>query len=292
MAKFADVLQDLVVNHKLTNVRWAEVGNEPNGTGDRVTLESINILYRALNAPLVARGPPGRVQADGRRPRRDRSTTPRQSLPVAEWIGANMSDRRDAYAEHVYWWYDDSPVASSTGSATSTTSSAKLLPEDQWEADVHDGVRHPRAPPRLRGTKPASENLLLRGRPGLQRDLARRTSPASSNSGLRHRRRPARLRRGRPSGTCYQGGYDNKQPRAPCRSSTGSSGPESEGSPETWPAYHAMSLLFHTTAPGWQILQVEPWDAVRLGAFPTYGGSGRRQQRPTREGAAAYAGAE
>ena len=33
MKKFADVLEDLVRNHGLTNVRWAEVGNEPNSGG-------------------------------------------------------------------------------------------------------------------------------------------------------------------------------------------------------------------------------------------------------------------
>ena len=37
MAKFADVFHDLVVNHGLTNVRWAEVGNEPNSGTSRST---------------------------------------------------------------------------------------------------------------------------------------------------------------------------------------------------------------------------------------------------------------
>ncbi len=35
-------------------------------------------------------------------------------------------------------------------------------------------------------------------------------------------------------------------------------GPASENFALT-PTYHAMSLLFHTTTPGWQIIQVEPW---------------------------------
>ena len=37
-------------------------------------------------------------------------------------------------------------------------------------------------------------------------------------------------------------------------------GPPTEGSPLT-PTYYAMSLLFHTTAPEWQIIGVEPWGA-------------------------------
>src|SRR5207344_3519818 len=63
MAKFADVLQDLVRNHGLTNVRWAEVGNEPNSGG--VSFNQYNALYRALNAQLVARGLRGQIQLMG-----------------------------------------------------------------------------------------------------------------------------------------------------------------------------------------------------------------------------------
>ena len=33
-----------------------------------------------------------------------------------------------------------------------------------------------------------------------------------------------------------------------------------EGSPLT-PTYYAMSMLFHVTAPGWQIIGVEPWES-------------------------------
>src|SRR6185436_10847377 len=46
MKRFADVFEDLVRNHGLTNVRWAEVGNEPNSGA--VTLEEYEALYRAL----------------------------------------------------------------------------------------------------------------------------------------------------------------------------------------------------------------------------------------------------
>jgi hypothetical protein len=37
-------------------------------------------------------------------------------------------------------------------------------------------------------------------------------------------------------------------------------GPPTEGSPLT-PTYHAMSLLFHVTEPGWQIIGLEPWES-------------------------------
>jgi hypothetical protein len=45
-------------------------------------------------------------------------------------------------------------------------------------------------------------------------------------------------------------------------------GPPTEGSPLT-PTYYAMSLLFHVTAPGWQIIGVEPW-ASNDWAVPAY----------------------
>ena len=37
-------------------------------------------------------------------------------------------------------------------------------------------------------------------------------------------------------------------------------GPPWEGYP-LMPTYNAMSLLFHTTVPGWKIIRVDPWDS-------------------------------
>ena len=116
------------MNHKLTNVRWAEVGNEPNGTATGVTLEAINILYRALNAQLVARGLRDDIQLMAAASSRRSNTGTRSHYEWLKWIGANMNDVVDAYAEHVYWWYDK-PGRLETGCATSTTSRAKVLPE-------------------------------------------------------------------------------------------------------------------------------------------------------------------
>ena len=62
-SRFADVLADLVNNHGLTNVRWAEVANEPNS--GVVTLDQYKALYRALNAELVARGLGDQIQIMG-----------------------------------------------------------------------------------------------------------------------------------------------------------------------------------------------------------------------------------
>jgi hypothetical protein len=66
-------------------------------------------------------------------------------------------------------------------------------------------------------------------------------------------------------------------------------GPPTEGSPLT-PTYNAVSLLFHTTAPGWQIIGVDPWDSSDW-SVPAYGTSGgdTTNDQPEQE-LTAYAG--
>ncbi len=59
MSRFADVLQDLIVNRGLTNVRWVSIGNEPNTVNNAgnpaITPPQYEALYRALDAELRAR---------------------------------------------------------------------------------------------------------------------------------------------------------------------------------------------------------------------------------------------
>jgi hypothetical protein len=66
-------------------------------------------------------------------------------------------------------------------------------------------------------------------------------------------------------------------------------GPPTEGSQPT-PTYNAMSLLFHTTAPGWQIVGLDPWDATDS-SVPAYGvtGGNTSNDQPEKE-LVAYAG--
>ena len=106
MAKFADALEDLVTNHGLTNVRWAEVGNEPNTAG-AVTLDAVQRARTGRFTRSSSRGASatrsslmggGLVESAGTR---------RNHYAWMQWIAANMGDVVDAYAEHVYWYYDD-----------------------------------------------------------------------------------------------------------------------------------------------------------------------------------------
>jgi hypothetical protein len=66
-------------------------------------------------------------------------------------------------------------------------------------------------------------------------------------------------------------------------------GPPTEGSPLT-PTYYAMSLLFHVTAPGWQIIGVDPWEQDDW-TVPTPGviGGNTSNDQPEQE-LVAYAG--
>src|SRR5206468_2283199 len=103
----ANVLEDLARNHGLSNVRWAEVGNEPNSPTGTVTLDEYNALYRALNAQLVARGLRGQIQLMGGGLVENAGSATRNHYEWMKWIAANMGDVVDAYAEHVYWTYND-----------------------------------------------------------------------------------------------------------------------------------------------------------------------------------------
>jgi hypothetical protein len=117
MAKFADVLEDLVKNYGLTNVRWSTVGNEPNspcmrspaqgGCPDpsQITLEQYEALYRALDRQLVNRGL--RTQISLMAGGFIESAGVRRQYAWLPWVAEHMSDIVDAYAIHVYWQYFD-----------------------------------------------------------------------------------------------------------------------------------------------------------------------------------------
>ena len=106
MATFADVLEDLVRNHGLTNVRWAEVGNEPNSGGvNSVSLAEYDVLVRNLDEQLQARGlrphPP-----HGPRPGRERRRPDADARLDA--VDRSQHGRRPRrLGQHVYWFYND-----------------------------------------------------------------------------------------------------------------------------------------------------------------------------------------
>ena len=165
MAKFADVLQDLVVNHGLTNVRWVEVGNEPNSGS--VTFDQYNALYRALNAELIARGLRSQIQLMGAG-LVENGVGVRDHYSWLSQMGANMNDILDGYAEHVYWFYYDSGRLEYR--LRDSVHALDALPADQQKPlyMMEFGIRANDTC----GTKPAFKYLYYAADPDVSGDLA------------------------------------------------------------------------------------------------------------------------
>jgi hypothetical protein len=254
MAKFADVLEELVRTHGLTNVRWAEVGNEPNGGG--VSLDQCNALYRALHAELVARGLREQIQlmGGGLVENHPNGIPERHHYEWMKWIAANMSDVVDGYAEHVYWWYDrpgrlEYRLRDTYNLMRNELSAAQRKPDYMMEFGI-------RGYSTCSGKPPLAAANHLYYRPGGCADIWRTNiagfqqlwfNIASAQLGVA----------GTAKWDAFWGRYDNSSVNNQLYWMIG---PPTEGSPLT-PTYHAMSLLFHVTEPGWQIIGLEPWES-------------------------------
>jgi hypothetical protein len=281
MVKFADVLQDLVRNHGITSLRWAEVGNEPNSPGGLVTLEEYNALVRVLHAELVARGLDGQIQimAGGL----VESSGARNHYAWLQWIADNMGDVVDGYAEHVYWWYDASGRLEYRLRDIAHLAN-EVLPADRRRPMymMEFGIRGYNT---CTGKPTMPTGLHLYYRDESCTDIWRTNIAAFQQ--LWFNVHSAQLGvAGAVKWDAYWGRYDRSSANNQVHWTIG---PPTEGSPLT-PSYNALSLLFHTTVPGWQILRVEPWDADDS-AVPAYGvtGGGTSSDTPEQE-LVAYAG--
>jgi hypothetical protein len=280
MAKFADVLEDLVRNYGLTNVRWAEVGNEPNGGA--VTLDEINRLYRALHAELVARGLRQQIKLMGGGLIENAGNPARTHYVWMKGIAENMGDIVDRYAQHVYWWYDDSGRLEYR-LRDSWNLMTKVLPAEQRKPIymMEFGIRGYNS---CTGKPTLPAQMWLYYRAGDCADIWRMNiagfqqlwfNIASAQLGVA----------GTAKWDAFWGRYDNSSVNNQLYWMIG---PPTEGSPLT-PTYNAMSLLFHTTVPGWQIVGVEPWEENDW-SVPTYGIEGHRSNDQPEKELAAYAG--
>jgi hypothetical protein len=249
MAKFAAALEDLVKNHGLTNVRWAQVANEPNRGA--VTLEQYERLNRALHAELVARGLRDQVQlmSGGLVEAPDNGNMERHHYKWQKWIAENMGDIIDGYAEHVYWWYDR-PGRLEYRLRDTYNLMNRVLPAAQQKPTymMEFGIRGLDTC----GTKPAFANLYYRDegcneiwRTNIAAFQQLWFSIGSAQLGVA----------GAAKWDAYWAVYDRNSLNQQLYWMTG---PASEGFRLT-PTYHAMSLLFDVTVPGWQIIGIEPW---------------------------------
>jgi hypothetical protein len=258
MAKFAAVIEDLVRNHGLTSVRWADVGNEPNSGG--VSFDQYNALYRALNAELIARGLREQVHLMGGGLVENGANPARDHYSWMQLIAANMSDILDAYSEHVYWFYSDPGRLEYRLRDTWHLMNEVLPPEQRKPVYMMEfGIRGNGTC----GSKPAFANLYYGADPTCPEIW--RTNIAGFQQ-LWFNIDSAQLGiAGTSKWDAFWGRYD--------KSSAGNQlywmiGPPTEGSPLT-PTYNAMALLFHTVSPGWQCIGLDPWNASDWGV-PTY----------------------
>ena len=279
MSRFAAALEDLVKNYGLTNVRWVEVANEPNSGA--VTLEQYKALCQALKAELVARGLGGQIHIMGGGLVENGGSTPRGHYEWMKWIGTNMSDLVDAYAEHIYWIYNDSGRLEYRLRDVAHLMNDVLPPEERKPTYMMEyGIRGVANC----GGKPTFNNLYYAADPSCPEIW--RTNIAGFQQFWFNIGAAQLGVAGTSKWDAYWAVYDRNSLNQQVYWMTG---PASENFTLT-PTYHAMSLLFHVTSPGWQIIGVDPWDSSDY-SVPTYGANlgDTTNDQPEKE-LAAYAG--
>lgn len=255
MGRFADALADLVNNHGLTNVRWVEVANEPNSGA--VTLDQYKALCQALKDALAARGLADQIHIMGGGLVENGGNPLRDHYAWMTWIGANMSNLVDGYAEHVYWQYNDSGRLEYRLRDTYNLMT-KVLPADEQKPVymMEYGIRGDATC----GTKPKFNNMYYGADPVNCPEIWR-TNIAGFQQFWFDIGAAQLGMAGTSKWDAYWAVYDRTSQNAQVHWMTG---PASEDYPLT-PTYYALSLLFHTTEPGWQIIGVDPWDSSDWG---------------------------
>jgi hypothetical protein len=279
MARFANALEDLVRNHGLTNVRWAEVGNEPNSTG--ISLAEYDRLVRLLDVELRTRGLRDQIRLMGGGLVELAGNPSRNHYEWMKWIAENMSDVFDAWAEHAYWNYNDTGRLEYRLRDTWHLLYEVLPPEQRKPIYMMEfGIRGlgscPGKPNRANtyyAADPACPEIWRTNIAGFQQLWFAIGSAQLGYAGA-------------AKWDAFWGVYDFtiSPPQV-----YWAIGPAAEGSP-LLPTYHAMSLLFHTTEPGWQVVGVRPWDDSDW-SVPAYGVEGHSSNDTAEKELAAYAGA-
>jgi hypothetical protein len=283
MQRFAAALEDLVKNYALTNVRWVEVANEPNS--GIVTLDQYKALCQALKDELVARGLGDQIHIMGGGLVENTTAagvTGRTHYDWMSWIAANMGNLVDAYAEHVYWQYNDTGrleyrLRDTYNLMTNVLPAHQQKPVYMMEYGIRGDATC--------GTKPKFANLYY-GADSTTCPEIWRTNIAGFQQ-LWFDIHAAQLGvAGTSKWDAYWAVYDRNSLNQQVYWMIG---PASENYALT-PTYHAMSLLFHATVPGWQIIRVDPWQSDDF-SVPAYGvvGGHASNDEPEQE-LVAYAG--
>jgi hypothetical protein len=246
MARFAGVLDYLVRDRGYTNVRWVTVGNEANaGT---ITPEQWEPIFRALDADLRARGLRDQIKMVG--------------ADLVEGTVGGPSDHRvwfkymldhhmdtiiDAWSEHIYWMYDTELQKMERRLKDVRELVSSFPPEAQkptylWEFGVRGKFPFPDKPiPRYA----YYEN----GQPIREQNVAAFQTlwffVESAQLGFA----------GVSKWDAYWAMYDFSSPN---NQWDWTIGPPEQGWP-LYPMWYSIHLLLATTEPGWQVLQVAPW---------------------------------
>jgi hypothetical protein len=254
MSRFADVLQDLIVNRGLTNVRWVSIGNEPNTVNaagnSSITLTQYEALYRALDAQLRARGLRSQVGLIGGDLVQNTEDTANGHRTWVDYMVTHMNDVLDAWSEHIYWNYDD-PQRMEERLKDVAYLVHQELPESARKPTflMEYGVRGYTSC----GARPDLKNAYYLPDCG---DLRR--MPLAAFHKLAFVIESAELGFDAVSNwDLYWSTYD----RTKANQSFWMIGPPDEGW-ALYPSYYAFQLLLQTTARGWQVLGVDPWTAA------------------------------
>jgi hypothetical protein len=103
--KFAAVINDLVKNKGITNLRWLTLQNEPNGGGSSLTPQQYEQRYRTLD-PFIL-DVRGQVKYMGGDLVKSGGTPALDQQVWFDYMATHMSDILDAWSVHIFWDYWD-----------------------------------------------------------------------------------------------------------------------------------------------------------------------------------------
>jgi hypothetical protein len=247
-----------------------------------VTLDQYKALAQALRDALVARGLGDQIQIMGGGLVENGGNPARDHYAWMTWIADNMNNLVGGYAEHVYWQYNDSGRLGYRLRDTYNLTSKVIPPNEQKPVYMMEyGIRGDATC----GAKPTFQYMYYGADPTNCPEIWRTNIAAFQQFWFDIGAAQLGMA-GTSKWDAYWAVYDRNSLKQQVHWMTG---PASEGYPLT-PTYNALSLLFHTTAPGWQIIGVDPWDSSDW-SVPVYrqNGGDSTSDQPEQE-LAAYAG--
>jgi hypothetical protein len=231
MNEFADTLHRLIIDEKITAIRYITVQNEPNLHEDKIKKDLYANLYRNLDAALRKKGLRDKLQIVSGDLVQDNQE---------QWfamLGNDLSKISDGYSIHAYWDYWDTPKITRRLRLPREIVDA-LPPAQQRPLFITEfGVRGHRPEQKVEpGTH--EDGTPIADKP-LQANLLAQFMLQSLNRGYV----------GGCIWTVEDAWYDRLMPY-------GLIGAAKDGWPLK-PGYQMVKLLTHTTRPGWRAVKIE-----------------------------------